>query len=406
MYDAILANLNTKAEEFGTIARQVNEASRLRKIHSEEAIALIRQSMEVGDILGHEFEIISRANRGMRDRDTIVQSYCSGLEANLRRQKELLLALLQGRYADPSVLERLGEMTDALAASLQKAMLLLHLVIQNDTEIVLLDGLIISRKKFQRESLARLRKLAFRTNEDADAAIRGSSSNLRRGMQMVERLKGVKRLIDDHHADQIEGLIEEANAGWNTAASVNRSSITQMVFTGEVNRFTEKLLADSIAIQDLVTAKHRLFTHNLELIGDLTVILSLEIKDFLPARDIVEEIVPGLDLPDDVRNMISNLISYVHIACRDIDAVSGMNFDMKGALALDSDMEKKAVELTKMKIGYFDRIREVVRSMTEATSYPIEGSGRNIENGKILELYLRQILERVAGAEEPGAARS
>ena len=406
MYDAILANLNAKAEEFGTIARQVNEASRLRKIHSEEAIALIRQSMEVGDILSHEFEIISRANRGMRDRDTTVQSYCSGLEANLRRQKELLQALLQGRYADPSVLERLGEMTDALAAALQKAILLLHLVIQNDTEIVLLDGLIISRKKFQRESLARLRKLAFRTNEDADAAIRGSSSNLRRGMQMVERLKGVKRLIDDRHADQLEGLIEEANAGWNTAASVNRSSITQMVFTGEVNRFTEKLHADSIAIQDLVTAKHRLFTHNLELIGDLTVILSLEIKDFLPARDIVEEIVPDLDLPDDVRNMINNLISYVHIACRDIDAAAGMNFDMKGALALDSDMEKKAVELTKIKIGYFDRIREVVRSMTEATSYPIEGSGRNIENGKILELYLRQILERVAGAEEPGAARS
>ena len=130
-------------------------------------------------------------------------------------------------------------------------------------------------------------------------------------------------------------------------------------------------------------------------------ILSLEIKDFLPARDIVEEIVPGLDLPDGVRNMISNLISYVHIACRDIDAVSGMNFDMTGAIALNSDMEKKAVELTKMKIGYFDRIREEVRSMTEATSYPIEGSGRNIENGRILELYLKQILDRVSGAEGP-----
>ena len=99
--------------------------------------------------------------------------------------------------------------------------------------------------------------------------------------------------------------------------------------------------------------------------------------------------------------MIGNLVSYMHIACRDIETVSGMNFDMTGAIALNSDMEKKAIELTKMKIGYFDRIREEVRSMTDATSYPIEGSGRNIENGKILEMYLRQILGRVSGGDDP-----
>ena len=153
MYDTILANLNNKAEEFGAIARQVNESSRVRKIHSEEAIALIRQSMEVGDILGHEFEIISRANRTMRDQDGMLLNYCMGLEANIRRQKELLGALTQGPLADPSALLRLDGMIDALADSLRKAIVLLHIIIQNDTEIVLMDGLIISRRKFQRESI-------------------------------------------------------------------------------------------------------------------------------------------------------------------------------------------------------------------------------------------------------------
>jgi len=81
-----------------------------------------------------------------------------------------------------------------------------------------------------------------------------------------------------------------------------------------------------------------------------------------------------------------------------------MNFDMTGAIALNSDIEKKAIELTRMKIGYFDRIREEVKSMTDATSYPIEGSGRNIENGKILEMYLKQILGRISGGDEPARA--
>jgi hypothetical protein len=64
---------------------------------------------------------------------------------------------------------------------------------------------------------------------------------------------------------------------------------------------------------------------------------------------------------------------------------------------LNADMEKKAIELTKMKIGYFERIRQEVASMAEATRYPIEGSGLNIENGKVLERYLRQIADRLAG---------
>lgn len=33
--------------------------------------------------------------------------------------------------------------------------------------------------------------------------------------------------------------------------------------------------------------------------------------------------------------------------------------------------------------------------MTEATRYPIEGSERNIENGKLIENYLRKIMEGV-----------
>jgi hypothetical protein len=403
IHGAILAGFREKAEEFGSIERQVNDFSRLRKIHAEEAIGLIRQSMEIGDILAHEFEIISRTNRTMRDRDTTLQNYCLGLELNIRHQKELLRLLTGGPHADPALLEKLEEMSDALASTIQKAIILLNIIVRNDTEIVLMDDLAIRRKKLQRESIDRLKKLAFRTAEDAEAAIRGSAANIRRSRQLIERLDDIQRLVEEHRTDQMAGLIEEAIAAWNVSAAVHRSSVTQTAFTGEANRCIGKLHADSIAIRDLVITKDRLISHNHELVSELTVILSLEIKEFLPAADMAEETLPDSGMPDNVSSTLSNLLSYMLIACRDIGVISGMNFDMHGAIELNADMEKKAVELTKMKTGYFSRIRDEVRSMTEAAQYPIMGSGLNIENGKTLELYLRQIAEQMRDGGADGA---
>jgi hypothetical protein len=81
----------------------------------------------------------------------------------------------------------------------------------------------------------------------------------------------------------------------------------------------------------------------------------------------------------------------VIIACKDIEFVSNLNFDMSDSIKLNADLEKKSVNLTKTELEYFERIRDEVHSMTEATKHPIEGSERNIENGKLLEQYLRQI---------------
>jgi hypothetical protein len=265
------------------------------------------------------------------------------------------------------------------------------MIIQNDNEIILMDNLIISRKKFQRDSIDRLKKLALQTLDDADSAIRGSSSNLKRGLQLMEHLAEVKRYIADNNRSEIARLIEEANTQWNIAAAVNSSSITQMAFAEQVNRFTVGLHEDSNAIRDQVIDKHRIFLRNLELMTELTVILSLEIKEYLPALDQVESIRDNPELPSNIRRLIHNLISYVKIACKDIHFVSNLNLDMTESIDLNADIEKKSLDLTKLELEYFERIRDEVRIMTEATKYPIEGSAQNMENGKLLEKGLRAI---------------
>lgn len=395
MDEGIFIDLHNKAEEFGSIERLVSQSSKLRKKHSEESISLIKQSLEIGDILNHEFEIIARANKTMRDQHSAILNYCNILDSNTARQMEIIGDLAGNACLNHDTLGQVEEMARSLSESLHKAIVLLHMVIENDNEIILMDNLIINRKKFQRDSIDRLKKLAFRTQEDAESAIRGSSSNLTRGLHLVKGLAGVNRHLSEKNRKELGRLIGEANTGWNIAAAVNRSSATQAFFAEQVGEFTARLHEDSEAIRDLVVDKHGLFSRNRELAGELTVILSLEIKDYLPAGELVNRVCTNMDLPADVRRLCGNLFSYAAIACRDILFVSNLNFDLTDSIALNADIEKKSVDLTGTEMEYYELIRREVQSMTEATRYPIEGSERNIENGKLIESYLRKILEGI-----------
>ena len=57
---------------------------------------------------------------------------------------------------------------------------------------------------------------------------------------------------------------------------------------------------------------------------------------------------------------------------------------------LNNEIETKSVELTEKELEYYNNIKKAVSAMTEDTAYPIEGSGKNIENGKILEKNLQE----------------
>jgi hypothetical protein len=62
---------------------------------------------------------------------------------------------------------------------------------------------------------------------------------------------------------------------------------------------------------------------------------------------------------------------------------------------LNNEIEDKSVKSTKKETEYYDQIRKEVAAMTEATAYPVEGSGRNIENGRQIEELLKSILAQM-----------
>ena len=68
---------------------------------------------------------------------------------------------------------------------------------------------------------------------------------------------------------------------------------------------------------------------------------------------------------------------------------------MADASHLNNEVEDKTVKSTKKEMQFFDSIKKEVELMTEATRYPIEGSNKNIVNGKKLEENLAKIISGI-----------
>ena len=388
MENTIITKLHKTAEEFGKIAHNINNSSKKRKQHSEKALEHIHQSLDIGGKLDKDFDDVARSNIKLRDQDTYVLNTCLNLKVTINTQKNLIQALEKKNKIPADIKEEINKIIHDFDKSLDEAIDSAKNIIESDNNIVLMDKLLIVRKKAQQESIKKLHKLAAISLEDAEKAISGSSSNLDRGLVMVESFKNVKDLVDGKDREALEDLKNEANKGWNIAVKVNTSSKSQFEFAEQVNQFTEELHNDSITIRDLVEKKHHIFEQNLQTITVLTVNISLGFKNYLA----METILKGLEIDPENLETYNSLNAHIEIACRDIRDISALNYDMTDSIHLNNEIETKAFKLSQEELQHYDTIQQEVKTMTEATRYPVEGSGKNIENGKILEEEIKKLI--------------
>ena len=389
MDQKIIDTLHETAEEFGAIAKKVNEASKLRKTHSEEAMKFINLCLEIGDELGKDMETVAKANADLRNQDTIVQNTCVVLEASLTKQEELIASLQEGNNIDKDLAEKLLAKIEEFRTSLGKATENIASIIAKDNILVLLDNILLSKKKQQHGFTLELKEQTNTALDDAEKAIQGSSSNLERGLSMVEKFKGVEKLVSSNDRAALDELKDEANQGWNIAIKVNESSNSQLDFAEQVNNFTQKLHNYAENIQELVIEKHQVFEQNLQTITVLTVLISLKFMKYLEIEELMEQVE---DVPQ-VWNTINDLRTYVATACNDIRMLAALHYDMTDSSHLNNEIEDKTVKSTKKEIEYFHEISKEVGMMTEATRYPMEGSHKNIGNGKKLEETIDEVIK-------------
>lgn len=385
MSDITAQMIIDKADEFSAIARKVNASSKKRKSHALAAQKLAKKSVSVARELRGKMRMVAKGNISQRNQDSMVLNYCTVIRENARAQETLIAKLREQASADQTRVSEIETARRELVAAVNEAIPLLEKIIENDNMILLMDAILLEKKSLQMDSLGRLGKLIERSLRDSQKAIDGSAKNLLRGIDLARNMRRIKTHLRRNDAGGIRKLELEARQGWRTACDVNLSSLAQAAFADSVQQFTNALAHDGREVESLVMRKHACFEANLQEITVLTVILSMKMKAYL-------EIAAKADLLKNATGAAAELRAYIQCACRDIAYITALNYDMTGIIGKNNEIENSTIAATRKETAYFDGIVAGIAAMTEVTRYPVEGSARNINNGKLMENALRQVL--------------
>ncbi len=392
----LITRLESIAGDFGQIASKVNESSKLRKAHTENAIKLLESVENTGNILLKEIKFISKESILMRNRHNAVLNICKILLMNIRKQSEILKKFAEMKVISQKIIDSIKEKNLNLESSLEKGVAFLEKIVSRSNEMILMDNLIQTSKKFQNGRIQLLKKSTNIALKDSVKAIENSGANYERGLSLLKSLKEVEKFVENSEKDEIAVLAERASEGCKSAAIVNKSSKSQFEFAEEVNMYTKQLYTESQHIRELVVKKHKYFTDNLEPIAEVAVLVAVEFFDYLSVNDYIKEIDTDSKIyPDKVLEYLYDMVAYISSACVEIESVANLNYDMTESISLNARLEEKTVELTNHEIEGFDSLEIEVEKMTEATKYPVEGSEKNIQNGKEIEKVLKKIASSI-----------
>jgi hypothetical protein len=388
-----LKKIQGNAADFENTAHLVNESSRQRKKYTGEAISCLDMVIDTGNTLLKEMKQISGqavllSNRHMEALNALII-----LKRNIHKQNSIIHSFSENSSREKEIIDPLAALNRNLDGSVLKGISLFEKLIDKTNDIILLDSQLLNLKKFQNKKNLLLKRLAQIALKDADKSIENSDANHQRGSDFIKSLSQINDLIKSSDRNGIEAIIGTAAAGRKSASMVNISSKAQFVFTDRVNLAANQLFTGSMRIREMIQEKYRSFNENLETVTEISILMSLELLDYLPAKALFKQM-----LADDISSAagfppeMDDLSALVISACDDIESLSGLNFDMTENISMNSRLEASAIALTANEMESYNALKTAVEFMTEAARYPVEGSARNMDNAREIERGLKAVL--------------
>jgi len=375
------------ADDMTSIAEKVNESSKKRKQHSLNTLTAVAQTIEIGQLLENDFNKIYNADRDQSIKDNAIELICRILLLNTDKQKTKLAELENITGPNAEIIKKITGITGEFNTSIMEALSTLELIIAKDSEILFSDKMLKMKKKFQLNSVKAMKNITIMVLEDAEKAINGSAKNLERGKKIAGNIKKATAMIEGKNLSELKNLSTEIEAAHATATEVNSSSKSQYEFAEQSNQFTKNLHDDSMSIKEVVDKKHLLFEETLQLVTVLTVTISLKFKKYLA----VEELYNSMEYSSDIRGILNELNVLSSVAVEDLKNLIELNYNMTDLSHLNNEAEQTAVDLTQKEHKIYDTIKNEVEQMTIATAYPVEGSGKNMQNTDELIKIIKEI---------------
>lgn len=373
------------ARELGkTVYRRINQASKLSEF--------IDLSLELREKMSQKLELSLGADLTFREQCHTIINSCATLNANIEKQKEISGALMVIASLDPKTEKRLRFKILLISESIQKGLALAQQIRERTNDIVLVDYRVVRHVARAAARMQDIMESGKRLHESVTGDW-GTFCINEKEKEADEKLHArINSIIDSADVSDMKTIMADVTAELEAEDVLSASLTAQAPGAGAMSRIAQDLLIDTASIRSLMEEKSGLIRKNLEEGAQLSVILSLEIADYLKIREILDPGQVDAGASVEARRLFLELGVLFDIAIDAVENLAELNQYSVEISNTNVKRDDQLIELSNMHYHCHDSISKESDSARELLTAAAEGSHRNIIIGQVLEKNIRKIL--------------
>ena len=355
----------------------------------------VDMALELGDKITQKIDMLLTADLALREQFNTICNACSVLNININKQKEIIGDIKMMEAIDQKGEKRLMYAILRLVESVQKALSLIQPMIERSNSMILLDHRISRVNASIGEQMKGFIEMLARYRGMVGNDWRLYSVNEIKKDYSEEYFSCASRAIESDDRKGCTDLISDLREELNFEKGLFDSIASQSPLAAEMNQNGKWLYYDSNSVRNMIDSKYTRHQENLEALAQLSVILSLEIEDYLKIRELFDAGLSGENPSHEARRLLRDLKILFDIACASIESLVELNHYTVEIFDTNAEREDHIVELSNMYLRCYDNIRKELDSIEKSIVSISGGMQKNSVIGQALEENLSKLYEDI-----------
>ncbi|MBN1497784.1 MAG: hypothetical protein JXA07_13495 [Spirochaetes bacterium] len=371
-----------------SVTRRVNQAGNLREAGE--------RSLQLCEALAAETDLGVKADMALREQFASISHLCSMLVMTIEKQKESVLTLRAAGLVDPKIEKRLMYRLLMLSESLQKAVSLLQGMSERSAAMVLAGNRVERYCALAAGHIKDFSKSAVRFRKRADEELRLY------GIKAIKRdlsEKYVSRAVSAVSSEEMGGLsrlVDEVREELKIEGDMSASLAQRGSCPAETGDLAPDARLAALRISDLVSEINSIHRENLEEMAQLTVILSLEIEEYLRIRDIFDPDRPGDEAAGEAHFALTDLSVLLDLSCNAVQNLIDMNNYLMELFDSSAKREERAAGISADYLATWNAVMSDLEPMEKQHADILDGLQKNLIIGQVLEKNLVKAIDTIS----------
>lgn len=370
-----------------TVSRRISQEAKLKEF--------VDMALELGGKITQRIDMVLTANLALREQFNTIHNACSVLNINISKQKEIIGDIKNMEVVDPKSEKRLMYAVLRLLESVQKALSLIQPIIERNNIMILLNHRISRLIASIGEQMKGFVEMLARYRGMVGNDWRLYSVNEIKKDFSEEYFSRTARALESGDANGCAELISDLREELKFEKGLSESMASEGPLAVEMNQIGKWLYSDSNSVRNMVDSKYARHQENLEALAQLSVVLSLEIEDYLKIRELFDAGLSGGNQSHETRRLLKDLAILFDIASGSIESLVELNHYTVELFHTNAEREDHIVELSNMYLRCYDNIRKELDSFDKSVVSISRGIQKNISLGQVLEKNLGKLLNDV-----------